>query len=143
MVSARSRRLRTIGVLLLIAILGMSIYGVRVVIPSHYRARLTYSQTAAGGENRAANPPAAPANQTAANAAASDHSRKALLAHTIFAELYFLVLLILVIFMLIVAWLDVREVMRNYMNQRRSLWGEAAKRARKDAPLPDSSSDES
>jgi hypothetical protein len=142
MVSARSRRLRTIGVLLLIAILGMSIYGVRVVIPSHHRARIAYTQATTGVENHTANPPAAPSNQTAANVSAPDHYRKALLARTIFAELYFLVLLLLVIFTLIVAWLDVREVMRNYMSQRRVLWGEAALRARKDAPR-NSSSDES
>ena len=48
-------------------------------------------------------------------------------ANVLFAYGYWSICSLLVVGMLFVAWLDTREVSRNYLNERRSVWLEAAR----------------
>ncbi len=122
MVSARSRRLRIIGSLLLVAIIGMSIYGIRVLMPvlqkttalvAHASAQTASSQNHASLSNAEA-------------LSASPHLRRLLRIRIIFSYGYWTCCAILFLSLLLVVWLDLREVTRNYADQRRKIWTDSS-----------------
>lgn len=112
-ISARSRRLRTIGSVLVVAILAMAIYGVTNVMPTLRRSKESL------GDFRRNPAPLTPEQET---------QRKALAAQFIFAYGYWSVCGALVLSAVFVAYLDFREVSRTYMAQRRAIWTEVAEK---------------
>ncbi|HZT43534.1 MAG TPA: hypothetical protein VFA07_15325 [Chthonomonadaceae bacterium] len=120
MVSPRSRRLRTIGLLLLVAIIGMSLYGFSSLMPAIRRQAVAYhQQTVSTQPSRTESPQASRQGSRA---------KKIMLLQITIAYLYWGTCGLLIIALLFVAWLDLREVTRNYINQRRSVWMETAGR---------------
>ena len=102
-VTPRSRRLRTVGVLLLAAIAGMTFYGLVVLMPAiHHAAELH-------------------------PLAVSVHMRRQLFTRVAAAYAYWAVCGLLICAAMVVAWLDFREVSRTYAAQRRALWEEATR----------------
>ncbi len=131
-VSARSRRLRTIGLLLLIAILGMTWYGIFFLMPS---LRVSAQRTAPLVVRRIRPGLASPgivAAPSPTQAARNEQQKKAFLAQFIFMYAYWSVCALLILAALLVAWLDLREVLRNYAARRRALWSEAVARTRRE-----------
>lgn len=121
-ISARSRRLRLIGGLLVVAILCMVLYGIRVLMPT-----LNKTVTLVAHSHVQAAPSGLPATPPGSEVAAAPlHLRHILRAQIIFAYGYWTLCSLFVLSLLLVAWLDLREVTRNYANQRRKLWTETA-----------------
>lgn len=100
LISGRSRRLRTTGLVLLVAVLAMVAYGVLVLMPHHGGAHV------------------APAGSSPADLAA----RRALLTRVLFLYAYWSTCAVLLLGLLVVAWLDFREVARSYAAERAALW---------------------
>lgn len=120
MVSSRSRRLRIIGSLLLVAIAAMVVYGVAVLMPS---LRRSVAETSPRIERRIGN---AGTERTPEERL----QRKALATQLIFTYSYWTVCGVLVLVAVFVAYLDFREVSRTYLAQRRAIWSEVAERSR-------------
>ena len=124
-ISARSRRLRTIGMVLIGAILAMVLYGMTSFMPTlrHTKDDL---QRLNGGK---------PISIFREKAKTPDEERlrKALAAQLVFAYGYWAVCGILVLSAVFVAYLDFREVTRNYIAQRRAVWTEMADANRKES----------
>ncbi len=118
MISARSRRLRTVGFLLLIAALGMAVYGTLIMMPI-LRRSIAHTQPMI--------------RQHPAETAAPQFSpqqkrmRRIALVQATTAYAYWTVCALLVLAALFVAWLDLREVQRNYLQNRLALWAEATR----------------
>jgi hypothetical protein len=126
-ISPRSRRLRTIGLVLLVAALGMMLYGTLSLMPTlrHAIHRETQTATAlAAGRPVSALEPAVRAR--------IQHARKAAAAQAIFAYTYWAICALIVAALIVVAWLDVREVQRRYIDQRIALFAETAQRLKRD-----------
>ena len=119
LVSQKSRRLRTVGLALLVSVLLMAGYGVFSLMPTlrAEKERYAVSHPLIAGK--------------------ADHSRegKILATQILFATGYWSACGVLVLSLLTVAWLDVREVTRNYALQRRQLWS-AESDGDPDKPLP-------
>jgi hypothetical protein len=140
LISARSRRLRMTGVLLLVAILGMALYGYAILMPS-MRALPHVTQTIdragsvyrTGSANRAdSKGTARSGSSTAARDAASnpvkpltEKQRKTALAKVLFVYGYWSVCGLLLVALILVSWLDFRELSRNYGEYRRRLYAES------------------
>lgn len=129
MVSLRSRRLRTAGLLLLAAVLAMVAYGFLGLMPGMRRAILrhearygsiVHGKPLSGGRG-------APVAQEPPQAA---RARRALLSLIVFSYAYWTLVVFLLIGTVIVAWLDFREVSRTYLARRRDVWQEVADRSR-------------
>jgi hypothetical protein len=121
MISARSRRLRTIGTLLLAAVALMTFYGAFFLMPSINRA---VAARHAAQERMAADRAVGTSGKTApletpGHLTRSQKAEKLQVA-VVFA--YWGVCALLVIAALLVAWLDLREISRTYIQQRRQLW---------------------
>src|SRR5581483_1656699 len=134
LLSARSRRLRTIGLLLLIAVLGMTLYGGLFLMPS-LRASSRAAQRAVFSRTHRGETAVPATMRTPEQRTSDERDRKALLTQVIFAYAYWTVCGLLVLGLLGVAWLDFREVLRNYSARRRQLWMEAIDRAQKGQSL--------
>ncbi len=145
MISPRSRRLRTIGLLLLAAIAGLTLYGYFSLMPSLRTARASYERSrdrARQSSRLSTLPPAsnvgasvnvgASASGAGASARPLERARKALLVKVIFLYAYWSVCGLLIVAALFVAWLDLREVSQNYLHERRALWNEAAVRMQRE-----------
>lgn len=122
MVSPRSRRLRTIGLLLLVAIIGMSVYGFSSLMPAIRRQAVAYHQRTESTQ------PSQTGTRTPQAARQSSRAKKTMLLLITVAYIYWGLCGLLIIALLFVAWLDLREVTRNYINQRRAVWAETASR---------------
>lgn len=131
LVSARSRRLRVIGILLLISVLGMTLYGYFVLMPS-LRA---LPHIAPPVDRNSATTPSArvqghstvgtgivEANASSSEYKLSERARKTALAKVIFVYGYWSVCGVLIIALLLVCWLDFRELTRAYEDQRQRLY---------------------
>lgn len=112
-VSARSRRLRTIGSLLVVAVLAMSVYGVTSLMPS---LRRSINENPVSLRRDAVRTPEQKAR------------RNIIKAQIVFAYGYWGVCGLLVLSAAFVAYLDFREVSRNYMAQRRAIWSDIAEK---------------
>ncbi len=139
--SARSRRLRTIGSLLLLAVIGMSIYGGTVLMPAINRSIAAHSlkrtTVTVPTPPDAALPVPAP-SQIAAEA----HARKVQRLQVAVAFAYWGVCVLLIVAILLIAWLDLREISRNYLSQYRNLRSEVAEGVKRDVTSRDGASEE-
>ena len=124
MVSPRSRRLRTIGLLLLVAIIGMSVYGFSSLMPAIRRQAVVYRQRTVTTQPSQTGTQIPPASQQ------SSRTKKIMLLQLAIAYAYWGTCGLLIIALLLVAWLDLREVTRNYVLQRRAVFMETAARLR-------------
>ncbi len=128
--SARSRRLRTTGAVLLAGILLMSLYGVFSLMPrvrvsaervSQSRAVVAAQRAeAAVGSRVAVRVPISPEFRQ------SRRLERALAAQIIFVWIYWTICALLLLGLLLIAWLDFREVSRQYENERITLFAETA-----------------
>ena len=125
LVSARSRRLRLTGILLLIAVLGMTLYGYLALMPSlrtlprvgaHKRPGVTGQISAAPRQSSQAAGAVDPVTGL------TEQERKAALAKVVFVYGYWSVCGVLILALVIVSWLDFRELSRNYDAHRQSLF---------------------
>ncbi len=107
-VSAKSRRLRTIGAVLLFFIVAMTLYGYFGLMPTMSRG---IPQTAIG----VAQPNVAPLTGRAKRVAKVK-------AASVIA--YWGVCFLLMSLLLFIVWLDVREISATYALQRRALWAQ-------------------
>ncbi|MCX6382850.1 MAG: hypothetical protein NT023_25780 [Armatimonadetes bacterium] len=116
LISAQSRRLRVIGIVLLVMILGMCVYGGRVLMPKlrENRAPLHNSTVQATSSSTALSPVKA------------ESLRKLAKAQLLFFYAYWGVCFALIIALLVVAYLDFREVSRNYLRLQVSLLSNTA-----------------
>ena len=119
-VSPRSRRLRTIGLGLLIAICGMVIYGYFSLMPSLARSirenPLPASSSVSAHHSDASNLGKRPLTR-------AERLRKLRVA---IALAYWGVCGLFIVAVVLVAWLDLREISRTYVEQRRAMWTQAA-----------------
>lgn len=123
LISPYSRRLRTIGLVLLVAALLMALYGGMVFMPRLRANRQTLRTHIA----QTASDPVANSN-----ALTSEKDLKRLAkAQTLFVYSYWSVCGLLLIALLVVAWLDAREVARNYLRQQVQLISEVAEKGKK------------
>lgn len=123
MVSARSRRLRTVGSLLLIAVIGMALYGYFSLMPRLNAAIQTYHRL----EMKTDQPVRAVA-QTPAAAAELERARKVHKVQIAFVMAFWGAWTLLFFALLVIAWLDAREVLHTYVQQRRAVWQDVANR---------------
>lgn len=116
LITNKSWRLRIIGSLLLIATLVMAIYGGFVLMPSLRSAKeAALARTLDSQEPQAI------------------RAKNVMKTKLIFAYGYWSVCGILVTATLLVAWLDVREMSRSYLEQRKSIWANVTKEEKTDA----------
>ena len=130
LISVRSRRLRTVGIVLLVALLAMTVYGMLGLMPSVRRIRDSSAL------KRPVLSASATPEQRAAARAENRRIRRVMLAQVAFVYGYWSVCGVLAVTALLVAWLDMREVSRNFAAQRRALWTEAAARGQRERPPP-------
>ena len=121
-VSPRSRLLRTIGLALLVGILAMVIYGYFGLMPSLARSLRT-------------NPVSAPHTTVAAQNRESqldlqqyNRAQRIRKMRVSVALAYWGVCALMLVGVVLVAWLDLREISRTYVAERRAMWSEAADR---------------
>ncbi len=159
LVSARSRRLRVTGIVLLVAVLGMSLYGVVGLMPSLRRTvpHLAGSADSVSAKeialNRAnANEDTAQRKGTADRAGATrtianktdtprtgetlraskgltERERRAAFSKILFMYGYWSVCGLLILALVIVSWLDFRELGRNYDAYRARLFAQSVAEA--------------
>ena len=131
LVSARSRRLRLIGTLLLISVLGMTLYGYFVLMPS--LRELPHIAPPADQNSAVTTLARVPGHTTVgtgiikvntsnADYKLSEQARKTALAKVIFVYGYWSVCGVLIIGLILVSWLDFRELTRAYEDQRQRLY---------------------
>ncbi len=127
-ISARSRRLRTIGLVLLVSVLLLALYGAFVFMPRlrenrvTLRARITYQDPKS--------PPIPFQSLTPDQQAKVKRLAKAQL---LFEYAYWSFCGALIIALLVVAWMDAREVAKNYLREQVTLLAETGKRAKADS----------
>ncbi|HLJ54814.1 MAG TPA: hypothetical protein VKT77_07210 [Chthonomonadaceae bacterium] len=116
-VTPRSRRLRTVGVVLLAAVLALTLYGYFGLMPAIERTLRRNPEVAAS------TPRLSPALDAASPAAARAHRvRKLQIA---IALAYWGVCSLLLVGAIVVAWLDFREITRTYVENRRAIWADS------------------
>ncbi len=120
-VSQRSRRLRTVGIVLLVAVVAMVSYGYLRLMPSV-------------AESLRDNPVRTNINAVTHGAGTGllepkmTRSQRLGKLRVAVALAYWGVCALLLVGLVAVAWLDLREVSRRYFDERRSLWTEAVDR---------------
>ncbi len=159
LVSARSRRLRVTGIVLLVAVLGMSLYGVFALMPSLRRtvphgtggmdaasAKEIAVNRANAGEDTAqrkgtadrasAARPAANKTDTPrtgeslrSSGGLTERERRAAFSNILFMYGYWSVCGLLILALIIVSWLDFRELGRNYDAYRARLFAQSVAEA--------------
>ena len=105
LITPKSRRLRVIGSLLLLATVSMAVYGGTVIMPSLRATKnivLTYPLDSRSQE--------------------AVHAKQVMKAQVIFAYGYWSVCGVLLTATLFTAWLDVREMSRSYVEHRKAIW---------------------
>ncbi len=102
-VTAKMRRLRTMGLVILLFLLLMILYGVRVIMPRTIASVHRHAAAARGFS------------------AAAVHMHHVLVVQVLVAIAYWSVSGVLLISLFVIAWLDVREVTRQYLYERTTL----------------------
>lgn len=129
-VSARSRRLRTTGAVLLAGILLMSLYGVFGLMPKVRAAakRVSQSRTIVEAQRSGSAAVMRLSVRTPITPEVRQTRKleRALAAQIIFVWIYWTVCALLLLGLLLIAWLDFRELSRQYENERISLFAETA-----------------
>ena len=118
-ISPRSRRLRTIGIILLAAIVAMFCYGYFQLMPSMERSIREEKRISVLGSGQAH------------SLSRAQRVRKLKVA-TVMA--YWGVCSLLLVGVFMVAWLDFREVTRVYVARRRTIWQQTAGAVESDEP---------
>lgn len=129
-VSARSRRLRTIGIVLLLAVCAMVVYGYFGLMPS---VAQPLPEAPASRQTLSSSNPRGKASPEQGSMTRAERVRKLRAAA---ALAYWGVCALLLVAAVFVAWLDVREISRRYVAERRAIWSQTA-------DLPDRSDDSS
>ena len=119
-VSPRSRRLRMIGGMLLLAVLAMILYGYFGLMPSLARAA---RESAASG---AAISAPARLDRSESRSQPQTHAQRVRKLQVAVALAYWGVCGLVLLAVLLVAWLDLREISRSYVAERRAMWTQAA-----------------
>lgn len=119
-VSARSRRLRIVGAMLLLATLGMVAYGSLVLMPGLRHAVVTTPRRLEQrlSDGRVERDPEV------------ERWKRALATRILFAYGYWAFCGVLVLAVVLVAYLDFREVSRNYLARRQAIWSDITRRDR-------------
>jgi hypothetical protein len=127
LISSRSRRLRTVGACLLAAIVLMSFYGYFQIMPAFRRnsAHLAHMVALRTGGPVLKAPPGITLRPV------EEHARRIVLTQVLFVYFYWMTCGALILAVLVVAWLDLREIMRSYDTQRAALWAKAIQEARR------------
>ena len=119
-ISLRSRRLRTVGIALLVVTLLMSLYGALALMPAMKTATALHAAASQKAEaQKAVNP--------AESAKTLRHIHRLFAIKVLFVNAYWLTCGLLVFAAMVVAWLDFREVARHYQRVRTAIWETAAK----------------
>ena len=144
LITPRSRRLRTVGLVLLAAILCMVAYGARVLMPN-----VRHEVEVQRARNLLPAPPVSAAGVSAGDTArartgatletqrqerAQARARKVAFAKVAVAYAYWGVCMLLLLAVLFVAWLDWREVARVSLSQQFALRAEAIQTMSRPAP---------
>ncbi len=137
LISPRSRRLRTTGLFLLAVIVVMALYGYFSLMPSlrisaarlaaQANARPAATNSAVTTSGNRVLPTAKPTNAQDAVARMPRQEREAQAAKIVFAYAYWGVCLSLLIALMLVAWLDFREVGRNFDQQQAAIFAASLK----------------
>lgn len=131
LISARSRRLRVFGTILLLSVLAMTLYGYFVLMPSlRTLPHITppVAQSAANVQRHVATGTEIMQTETLrptpkiSKSKISERTRKTALAKVIFIYGYWSVCGVLLISLLLVCWLDFRELTHVYEDQRQRLY---------------------
>ncbi len=102
-ITTKSRRLRTAGAVILSFLLAMIAFGAIVIMPSTMHSVRAHSIAAHGAT------------------AAAVHLHHVLVVQVLFAIAYWSFCGLLLISLFVIAWLDVREVTRQYLYERTTL----------------------
>lgn len=125
-VSVRSRRLRAIGTVLLAGILLMSLYGVFGLMPTLRASskRVNESRAIAASQGTVVQSGTGVSTPTVVTPEMRQSRKlaRALAAQVIFAWIYWTVCALLLVGLLLIAWLDFRELSRQYDNERIALF---------------------
>jgi len=126
MVTPRSRRLRTTGLVLLATAVSMALYGFFVLMPTLKRSAVVESHRIQDirGEPGGISRPVLTIDQ----AARIRRSHRVVAVQVLAAYGYWTICGLISVAMVFVAWLDLREVSRTYLQQRRAIWAETASR---------------
>ena len=118
-VSPKSRRLRTVAALLLVAIVLLGAYGMRVVMPGVNQAAERASFQHFTGAQQTTHTDKTPRLHI------TPRENRVLRFKLLVAYGYWSAWTVLVLSLLLVTWLDLREVVRNYAAQRKTLFQSA------------------
>jgi hypothetical protein len=118
-ISPRSRRLRTIGLVLLLSVVLMVIYGYFGLMPS-------LRQSIHDGMNPQIVTHSSPTGPGQTETAQSDRERRVRKLKASAGLAYWGVCSLLLVGTVFVAWLDLREISRTYVAERRAMWNQAA-----------------
>ncbi len=116
LISSRSRRLRTVGWVLLAFIIGLFLYGYFKLMPELGGAKNATEMVASGSVIR-----------TSPETPLTPRAKRVVKFKAAVAILFWGVELLLVCALVFVAWLDVREVSKTYIQQRRKVWSQSVK----------------
>lgn len=121
LISPQSRRLRVIGLVLLAMVIGLCAYGGKVLMPKlrENRAPLhAYNARAMSG-----------ASQSPLTPEKAENLRRLVKTQLLFVYAYWGVCFVMILALFVVAYLDFREVSRNYLRLKVSLLAESARSA--------------
>jgi hypothetical protein len=127
LITARSRRLRVAGALLLAAIVLMSLYGYFRIMPGFRQSSVHPAHVVAqrtGG-------PVLKVPPGVVLTPVEERARRVVIAQLLFVYFYWTVCGVLILAVLIIAWLDLREIMRTYDTQRAAIWATAIREAKR------------
>src|SRR5450432_1101881 len=121
--SARSRRLRTIGIFLIVVVISLTVYGMTKLMPPINHAAAKLAQQEAVSQSSGGSNGGAVFTQKTRDLTSAPHRLKVTVA---VAYAYWGVCTLLLLTILFVAWLDLREISKDDLNQRRAIWSETA-----------------
>ncbi len=121
-ISLRSRRLRTVGIALMVVVLALFFYGVFGLMPAMKSAAALHTAAIQKAEAQKAIHPGESMKTIR-------RIHRLMGIKLLFTDAYWLTCGLFAFAAMVVAWLDFREVARRFQTARRSLWDEASKKA--------------
>ena len=127
LITSRSRRLRTTGIVLLIAVLAMITYGTLFLMPSLHTVIHALPQTSGTGGGTISRPGAPIVTMPVvkglpASEGLTEREHRVVLAKVLFGYGYWTVCVTLLLALMVVSWLDFRELARNYDAERHRIY---------------------
>ncbi len=135
-VSARSRRIRYVAAVVLAAVILMGAYGTLRLMP---QVRNTSRNFSAIQRHDATG--IAPPHPSTSDLTERTHLVKVVRFEILFAYAYWTVWTLLVLTLILLAWIDLREVSRAYLMQRKRLYTDALKPSGTQGSIAESSSE--